>query len=430
MKYLKQIYYEMHNQKMVTWVSISGTALAIFLIMAIFMADRLQGLSISPASNRERILFGQAIDFYANNGNSGSGMGIDYDLAKRLYGGLDGIERMAFVALKWGKSDVGVPNGKVISAQGMDVDDEYWKIYDYQFISGRPFEKEEIESGGQIAVITESVARKVFGETEVANRKIDIDNVPYTIKGVVKDPFPLLSDGTVDVFLNFSWPQYTGFGEGVFGFSTVRLLMKENVESDYIKTQVKKRYEDANRNLNENNQTLVYHQQPYTSAELSAGLFGSNQDPRLKVKTRLKGLVYVILLLLPAINLSSMTRSRLRTRISEIGVRRAFGAKKRSIISQIFTENLILTFIGGSIGLCLSLIFLAFLSGYFIVFNDPSTFSTLAPVSAAPVIWHIFNFSVFFVALGACFILNVLSASVPAWRASAVEPARAISKTR
>ena len=431
MNYIRQIIYELKNQKMVTWVAISGTALAIFLIMAIFMADRLQSIVMPPESNRERILKGQGMDVVHDLG-SASGMHLNYDLAKKLYENLDGVDKVSYVTSPWGAADLNLPNEKTISAEEFKVDDRYWQMYDYKFISGKPFEKEEIEAGQYLAILTESTARKLFGETDVAGRQIDINNIPYTVKGVVEDSYPLLPDGTIEVFTNFtdfkenndSWmPEF-------FGATMVRLLIKEGIDPNYIKLQVEKRYEDMNRELKESGRSIIYHQQPYTSEELSAGSFGSNNGPNLKVKTRLRAVIYVILLLLPAINLSSMTRSRLRNRISEIGVRRAFGAKKKSIISQIFTENLLMTFVGGAIGLCLSLIFLALLSGYFIIFNNPNTFDAIAPVSAAPVIWHVFDFSAFFIAFGACFVLNALSATLPAWKASGVEPAIAISKAR
>ena len=430
MNYIKQLLYELRNQKMVTWVSISGTALAIFLIMATFMADKITNVSIAPESNRNRILKGQNIDFYSQDGSNGSGWGIDYNLAKRLYENLDGVERLSFIAYTWNPYDVGLPNQNTITAQGLEVDDEFWKIYDYKFISGSPFEKAEIEAEKKLAVITESTARELFKETDVAGRDIDIDGQPYRIKGVVEDSFPLLPDGTIKVFTNFSTKGFeSGFGDGFFGKSSVRLLLEPNADPEKVKQQVEKRYADVNREIAPEGKELRYHLQPYTSAELSSGSFGSNNDPKLKYKTRMKALIYAILLLLPAINLSSMTQSRLQKRISEIGVRRAFGAKRRVIIFQIFTENLILSFVGGVIGLGLSLIFIAFLSGYFVSVTDLN-FNAITTFNLSPVIWQIFDFSVFFIAFGSCFVLNLLSAFVPAWRASAVEPAVAISKTR
>ncbi|MCH5230294.1 MAG: ABC transporter permease [Muribaculaceae bacterium] len=430
MNYIKQLLYELRNQKLVTWVSISGTALAIFLIMATFMADKITNVSIAPESNRDRILKGQNIDFHSQDGSSGSGWGIDYNLAKRLYENLDGVERLSFIAYTWNPYDVGLPKQNTITAQGLEVDDEFWKIYDYKFISGSPFEKAEIEAEKNLAIITESTARDLFKETDVAGRDIDIDGQPYQIKGVVEDSFPLLPDGTVKVFTNFSKKGFeTSFGDGFFGKSSVRLLLEPGVDPEKVKQQVEKRYADINREIAPEGNELKYHMQPYTSAEMSSGSFGSNNDPQLKYKTRLKALIYIILLLLPAINLSSMTQSRLQKRISEIGVRRAFGAKRRVIIFQIFTENLILSFVGGVIGLGLSLIFIAFLSGYFVSVTDLD-FNAITTFNLSPVIWQIFDFSVFFIAFGSCFVLNLLSAFVPAWRASAVEPAVAISKTR
>lgn len=59
----------------------------------------------------------------------------------------------------------------------------------------------------------------------------------------------------------------------------------------------------------------------------------------------------VILLLVPAINLSSMTLSRMRKRMSEIGVRKAFGATANVLLRQVFYENLLLTLIAGAVGM-------------------------------------------------------------------------------
>ena len=134
MNYIKQVLYELKNQKMMTWVSISGTALAIFLIMAIFMADRLKELDIAPISARDRILTGQGIDFSDGEGTSASGMGIDFELAKKLYTDLDGIEKISFIKIIWGRWGAGIRNEASIASEVMGVDDEFWKIYDYNFV--------------------------------------------------------------------------------------------------------------------------------------------------------------------------------------------------------------------------------------------------------------------------------------------------------
>lgn len=51
MNYFRQVYYEMKHQKMMTWVSISGTALAIFLVMTFFMTENVKMVEMSPETN-------------------------------------------------------------------------------------------------------------------------------------------------------------------------------------------------------------------------------------------------------------------------------------------------------------------------------------------------------------------------------------------
>jgi len=66
------------------------------------------------------------------------------------------------------------------------------------------------------------------------------------------------------------------------------------------------------------------------------------------------GIVIAILLLVPAVNLSGMTLSRMRRRMAEIGVRKAFGATGGELMRQVFFENLVLTLLAGVVGLALS----------------------------------------------------------------------------
>ena len=426
MNYFKQIIYELKNQRMVTWISISGTALAIFLIMAVFMADRLDTLDIAPDSNRLRILIGAGIHVKTEEGYNATG-GLDHELATQLYGNLEGIERTSYYK-EWGLSyPISLPQGKEFKATPLSVDHEYWKMYDYKFLSGKPFDEEDIESDVNLIILTESVARRLFGEIDVTGREVSFNNYPYVVKGVVEDFHPLVQDGEIEVFIRYMPNKTKNSRTPATGPTNVRLLMKEGVTPEEIKTQVEQRYREADKNYEELNQHIEYHQHPYTAEEFKT--FGVMSDPTLPKTKKLRAIVYVVLLLLPAINLSSMTRSRLRNRISEIGVRRAFGAQKTSIVSQIFIENLIMTLIGGAIGLCLSLIFLVFVSDYFMTFSR-NLFTFIDSVDLSSVIWHVFDFPTFFIAIGACFLLNVMSATIPAWKASAIEPAYAINKSK
>ena len=65
----------------------------------------------------------------------------------------------------------------------------------------------------------------------------------------------------------------------------------------------------------------------------------------------------LIFLLLPALNLSGLISNRMEARRAEMGIRKAFGAKRRWLLREVIGENLVLTCCGGLVGWVLSWLF-------------------------------------------------------------------------
>jgi len=63
------------------------------------------------------------------------------------------------------------------------------------------------------------------------------------------------------------------------------------------------------------------------------------------------GAIVFVFMLLPTINLVNINITRIMERSSEIGVRKAFGASSGTLVVQFIVENMILTFLGGLLGL-------------------------------------------------------------------------------
>ena len=64
--------------------------------------------------------------------------------------------------------------------------------------------------------------------------------------------------------------------------------------------------------------------------------------------------IFLVVLLVPALNLSGMISGRMEGRLSEMGLRKSFGASQSVLLRQVLTENLLLTLLGGTIGLILA----------------------------------------------------------------------------
>jgi len=113
--------------------------------------------------------------------------------------------------------------------------------------------------------------------------------------------------------------------------------------------------------------------------------------------------IFVLLvMLLPTLNLVNINITRIMERSSEIGVRKAFGASSKTLVYQFIIENLILTFLGGIIGILLSVVLIYFINSLNLIENLSLSL----------------NFTVLSFALITCLVFGLLSGVYPAWRMS------------
>ena len=110
-----------------------------------------------------------------------------------------------------------------------------------------------------------------------------------------------------------------------------------------------------------------------------------------------------------------MTASRMKKRMEELGIRKAFGAQNRTLLLQILYENLLLTLLGGLIGLLISYGLIFMLKGWLLGNYDWDGSSLTASIDLSP--GMLINPAIFGYTLIFCLILNLMSALVPAWRA-------------
>ena len=95
---------------------------------------------------------------------------------------------------------------------------------------------------------------------------------------------------------------------------SVTILAQSRDDFERIREEVKKMQQQYNHLLAESGYELIYRNRPYDQ-EKQAIAFAANWEPDVKAARRQRIIIFVILLLVPAINLSSMTQSRLRQRV-------------------------------------------------------------------------------------------------------------------
>ena len=417
-----QIIYDMRHQPVIAWVTVLGTALSIFLILVVVMMQQVGVIAYAPESNRDRMLYGMYLHTSSTDeaGNNSSA-GLSYKRCVQLYGDLDGVENMTVFRVFLEAADASGDDNVTRSVKARMCDDRFWQIFDHTLLAGRYFTDAEVAANAPVAILSESTARKLFGTADVVGKVMKYNHMKFTVIGVVADSSELATMASGDVFVPFAPNNSEYTWSENFGDYAAGLLVKPGVDFEHVRDQVKSRYAMLDTELAANHECTVYHEAPYDQKTIASGsVHGSNVTPDTTTDDVLRGIIYAILLLVPAINLSSMLHSRMRRRVSEIGVRRAYGCTRSRVIADIIAENMIVTVAGGVIGLVAAVIFAMTYDGIFEVDNG----------SASPALGMILNVGTIVATFVACLILNIISASIPAWQASRVNPVEAINSNR
>lgn len=412
--YFKQALQLMKENPFFSVISILGTAVAIALIMVIVIIYQLQTANYKPEVNRERMLYITSTCSTRPHHKSTSPASIL--LAKECFYPLQTPETVTAVSLLNERLVTSADRTKRMKCNLRSTDAYFWQVFSFDFLCGKPFVQTDVTSGISRAVITEQVARKIFGSVDVEGKEIEIGRRLYRIAGVVKDVSPIARDSYAHVWVPYPAEELRKTKDeckdDTFGGEyTICLLARSASDFDKIKEEVVQSVKQFNSTLQESEVSI--YSQPDNLFAHNHRIWDSIDIDVQKIITQYL-IALLVLLMVPALNLSGLTSSRMKKRMGELGVRKAFGATRGTLIGQIVTENLLLTLIGGVMGLVFSYIGVVLLKEWFFTAWNTYDAGTEIEVSAAALL----SPAIFASALVFCLVLNLLSALIPAWRAA------------
>ena len=123
-QYFMQALSQLRQQPLISLVTVAGTALSILLIMLVVM---------SASALRE------------------------------VYGGLTTAEAVTIYSVWTAPMPVSLPGQPARSVDARATDATFWHVFDFAFVDGKPYGEADVRSGLPVAVVTESVARALFG---------------------------------------------------------------------------------------------------------------------------------------------------------------------------------------------------------------------------------------------------------------------------
>ena len=84
------------------------------------------------------------------------------------------------------------------------ADENFWEIYQFEFLEGGPFHKGHVDNNDFVAVINEETRRQYFGNKQVVGQYLEANNINYRVIGVVKNAPLLQIFGVSDIYVPYT----------------------------------------------------------------------------------------------------------------------------------------------------------------------------------------------------------------------------------
>jgi putative ABC transport system permease protein len=418
--YLKVAVKVLLRRKFFTAISLFGISFTLVVLMvATAILDHVVA-PLPPETRQHRTLgvyaarmVGEHINMYTQPG---------FALLDRYARDLPGVERMSIFSTALVSSYL---NESRLQSILKRTDGEFWKILDFDFLEGGPFSAHDVEKARFVAVINATTRRRFFGDAPALGRTIEADGQRFQVVGVVPDVPELRSVPFADIWVPLTTFKSDAYRRELMGGFTAIFLATNRDDFPLIKHAFRARMKTVEPPRDFQRVLAV----PETSLEHAASLLAGQADGVIHGYGFLvrsldretgeislarfwaaAGLLTLLFMLLPTLNLVNLSVSRILERASEVGVRKAFGASSRALVGQFMVENVVVTVVGGAVGFVLSRLILdAFGERGLLTYTRFSL-----------------NGRVFLYGLGLALFFGVLSAAYPAWRMSRLPPVEAL----
>jgi len=231
------------------------------------------------------------------------------------------------------------------SAQGVTPD--YMTLRDYTMLYGQFFTTQDVDAAAKSAVLGETVAQNLFGDSDPTGQVVIIKNVPFTVVGVLtpKGQSPTGQDQDDVILLPISTATQKVLGVNKANAKAVGSIMVQATNPQSMDEAV----QDVEALLRERHRILPGLEDDFTIRNLTE-VFEA-QETSAKVMSILLGAIASVSLIVGGIGIMNIMLVSVTERTREIGLRQAVGAKTRDILLQFLVEAVTLSVLGGIIGI-------------------------------------------------------------------------------
>jgi len=268
----------------------------------------------------------------------------------------------------------------------------YEQIGSLNLLYGRFLKTPDISDSSAVAVVGVDVADELFGSRQIIGQSISVNGRSFLIIGVLSESTSAFGGSDGKVIIPYTLAQ--------------RIFKQSDVTTFYVAAKDSDSVDAAQTDLT-TAMMRKFNQDADSFAITNQAAILSTMDSVISTMTLLLGGIAGISLLVGGIGIMNIMLVSVAERTREIGIRKAIGAGRKRILSQFLIESLVISVLGGFIGILVS-------------------WGILAIVSAIASMSFTMTGSVIALAVGFCMFVGVVFGLYPASKASKLQPIQAL----
>jgi putative ABC transport system permease protein len=393
------------RRKFFTFISLFGISFTLLVLMVVAAMFDHALAPMAPETRQSRTLGIHNAVMYGPHSTWQSNAG--YKLLNTYARNLPGVERLSLYTEATVHSYLG---GQKIESSLKRTDDEFWRIMEFTFVEGGPFGTADFTEARFVAVINAATRQRFFDGRPAVGQTIEADGQRFRVVGVVENVSEVRQVPFADIWVPYTTAKTDAYKRELMGGFHALALARDNASMALLHDEFNSRMLHVELPKGYTNIVAPFE----TNLQLIARLLptGDRKNPESQVWRLVAFLAALASLfaLIPTVNLVNINISRIMERASEIGVRKAFGAPARTLVGQFLVENVLLTILGGLIGLVM-------------------TFLVIRALNVSGILRYAefgINARVFGYGMLIALVFGLVSGVYPAWRMSRLNPVDAL----
>ena len=259
---------------------------------------------------------------------------------------LSGTKQVVFGNQNWSTGIQGTtPNVMIVRDWGVEY--------------GRSFSDEDVSNSTKVCLLGQTVAENLFGDLDPVGKTVRIEGMPFTVVGVLesKGQSGMGQDQDDTIMIPITTEQKKLIGVDFPGM--VRHIMVKAVDENAVYTA----QDEIKELLRERHRLGSKQEDDFTIRNLTQMMETAKESA--KIMAILLGSIASVSLLVGGIGIMNIMLVSVTERTKEIGIRMAIGAKASDIRIQFLLESLLLSLMGGTVGVVLGILLAKFVEAFF-----------------------------------------------------------------